>query len=114
MASLYFFIAPHYGFMMTPDSKVCVCVESQSWITLLLLLFLFSKLCLTLSDPKDCSPPGSSVHGISQASKLEWVAIFFSGDLPKPGIEPEAPACPALQADCLPLSHQRSLPEEYY
>ena len=34
--------------------------------------------CLTLCDPMDCSPPGSSVHGISQARILEWVAISFS------------------------------------
>ena len=34
--------------------------------------------CLTLSDPMDCSPPGSSVHGILQARILEWVAIIFS------------------------------------
>ena len=33
--------------------------------------------CLTLSDPMDCSPPGSSVHGIFQARVLEWGAIFF-------------------------------------
>ena len=33
---------------------------------------------LTLSDPMDCSPPGSSVHGILQATLLEWVAIFSS------------------------------------
>ena len=32
---------------------------------------------LTLSDPMDCSPPGSSVHGIFQARVLEWVAIAF-------------------------------------
>ena len=31
--------------------------------------------CPTLCDPVDCSPPGSSVHGISQARRLEWVAI---------------------------------------
>ena len=31
--------------------------------------------CLTLSDPMDCSPPGSSVHGIFQARVLEWGAI---------------------------------------
>ena len=37
---------------------------------------LLAKSCLT--DPMDCSPPGSSVHGISQARILEWVAIFFS------------------------------------
>ena len=35
-------------------------------------------LCLTLYDPMDWSPPGSSVCGISQASILEWVAISFS------------------------------------
>ena len=32
----------------------------------------------TLCDPMDCSPPGSSVHGILQARMLEWVAISFS------------------------------------
>ena len=32
----------------------------------------------TLSDPMDCSPPGSSVHGIFQARVLEWGAIAFS------------------------------------
>ena len=33
------------------------------------------RLCLTLCDPMDCSPPGSSVHGIIQARILEWVAM---------------------------------------
>ena len=37
-----------------------------------------SQSCLTLSDPMDCSLPGSSVHGICQARVLEWVAIAFS------------------------------------
>ena len=39
---------------------------------------LVAKLCPTLCDPMDCSPPASSVHGISQARILEWVAISFS------------------------------------
>ena len=41
-------------------------------------------------NPMDCSPPGSSVHGISQASILGWVALPFlsPGDLPDSGIEP--------------------------
>ena len=38
----------------------------------------FTQLCLTLCDPMDCSPPGSSVHGISQARILEWVVISSS------------------------------------
>ena len=36
------------------------------------------QLCLTLSDPMDCSLPGSSIHGIFQARVLEWGAIAFS------------------------------------
>ena len=41
-----------------------------------------AQSCLTLSDPIDCSLPGSSVHGIFQASILEWVAISFSTLVP--------------------------------
>ena len=57
----------------------------------MLLLLLFShyvqvcsaaakllQSCPTLSDPMDCSPPGSSIHGIFQARVLEWGAIAFS------------------------------------
>ena len=39
---------------------------------------LIAQLCLTLCDPRDCSPPGFSVHGILQARILEWTAIPFS------------------------------------
>ena len=35
--------------------------------------------CPTLCDPMDCSPPGSSIHGILQARVLKWGAIAFSG-----------------------------------
>ena len=37
-----------------------------------------TQLCPTCSDCMDCSPPGSSVHGVFQARVLEWVAIAFS------------------------------------
>ena len=54
--------------------------------------------CLTLCDPTDGSPPGSSVCGISQARILEWVAISFSG-----GIFPTQGSNPSLlRADALP------------
>ena len=39
---------------------------------------LLELILLTLCDPVDCSPPGSSIHGILQARILEWVAISFS------------------------------------
>ena len=50
------------------------------------LLFVRAKSlqsCLTLCDPMDCSPPGSSVHGILQARILEWVVISFSNKVYK-------------------------------
>ena len=47
----------------------CMKGKSESEVT---------QSCLTLSDPMDCSPPGSSVHGIFQARVLEWGAIAFS------------------------------------
>ena len=37
-----------------------------------------AQSCLTPSDPMDCSPPDSSIHGIFQARVLEWGAIAFS------------------------------------
>ena len=47
----------------------CMKVKSESEVT---------QSCSTLSDPMDCSLPGSSVHGIFQARALEWGAIAFS------------------------------------
>ena len=59
---------------------------------------------LLFSDPMDCSPPGSSVHGIFQARILEWMVISSSGDLPHPGIKPMSLVSPALQAGYLPMA----------
>ena len=47
----------------------CVKVKTESEV---------AQSCLTLRDPMDCSPPGSSIHGIFQARVLEWGAITFS------------------------------------
>ena len=51
---------------------------AQIKLLLQLCVCLVPQLCLTLWDPMDCSPPGTSVHGISQVRILEWVAISFS------------------------------------
>ena len=45
---------------------------------------LAAQLCPTLCDPIDCSLPGSSVHGIFEASILEWVAISSYGGSSRP------------------------------
>ena len=52
-------------------------VLSPNWL-ILLTIKLLTQSCPTLWDPMDCSPPGSSVHGILQARILGWVAISFS------------------------------------
>ena len=44
-----------------------------------------AQSCTTLCDPMDCSPPGSSIHGMFQARVLEWVAISFSRGSSRPG-----------------------------
>ena len=65
---------------------MCVCV-------------LVTQLCLILCDPMDCSPPGSSDHGILQSRTLEWVAISFFSGSSQSEIEPHSLA---LQAVSLP------------
>ena len=58
--------------LMTPVGCIAhVCVKSFQW-------------CLTLCDPIDCSPSGSSVHGILQARRLEWVAMPSSRGSSRP------------------------------
>ena len=58
---------------------------------------LVAESCPTLCDPMDCSPPGSSVHGIPRQEYWSGLPFLSPGDLPDPGIEPGAPT---LQADC--------------
>ena len=57
--------------------SLCCSLET---ITMLIgyVYVLVAQLCLTLCDPMDRNPPGSSVHGVLQARILEWVAIPFS------------------------------------
>ena len=58
-----------------------------------------TQSCLTLCEPPDCSPPGSSVHMVfSRQEYWNGLALPSTEDLPGPGIEPRSPA---LQADSL-------------
>ena len=52
------------GEFLVESMCVCVCVQAKSF-----------QLCLTLCNPVDCGPPGSSIHGILQARILERVAM---------------------------------------
>ena len=77
--------------------STCVCVHVQ--------------LCLTLFDPMDCSPPGSSVYGIFQARILEQFAISFSrgSSWPRDQTHVSYICCIHRQVLCQ-LSHKGSLP----
>ena len=78
---------------------VCVCV---AWVHACSVAKSYPTLC----DTMDCSPPGSSVHGVLQARILEWVAIFFSrGSSLTQGSNP---CLLHWQADSLALNHQGS------
>ena len=57
---------------------------------------LVTQSCPTLCNAMDCSPPGSSVHGILQARILEWAPCPPPTDLPDPRIKPTSLNSPAL------------------
>ena len=89
-----FFIKDEFG-------TICACKSLQS--------------CPSLCNPMDCSPPGSSVHGILQAEYWDGLPHPSPGDPPNPGIEPTSPALAggffttnatweALGMTCLPLN----------
>ena len=67
---------PLWGRMTSSRTSpsICVCVHAHS----------VAQLCPALCDPMDCSPRGSSVHGILQARILEWVAMASSRGSSRP------------------------------
>ena len=77
---------------------LCDFFPSNAYVILLLLrkfcccCYSVAELCLTLCDSTDCSRPGSSAHGISQARVLKWLPFPCPRDLPHPGVEPGSPA----------------------
>ena len=71
------------------------------WTSASLWRFVCVQSCPILCNPMDCSPPGFSVHGISQTRILEWVAIPFSRGSSWPR---DQTLSPAWQADTLPMS----------
>ena len=67
------------------------------------MLLLCAQLCLTLCDPKDCSLPGSFVHGISQTRILELPVFLLQGIFPTQGWNPCLLHLLPWQVDSLPL-----------
>ena len=64
--------------VLRPTSRASgVWAPSVALVSSLMPKLAITQLCLTLCDPMDCSPPGSSIHGIFQSRIQEWVAISF-------------------------------------
>ena len=79
------------------------------------VLYDKSLSCVRLCDPLDCSPPGSSVHGILQARILEWVAMSCSrGVFPTQGSNQCLSRLLYLQAGSLPLAPPVAAPLPSY
>ena len=74
---------------------VCVCAHTRS----------VSQQCLSLFNPIDCSPPGSSVHGIFQARIMEQFAISYSRGSSRPRDQTQVSCLLHWQVNSLPLSH---------
>ena len=89
---LEFVLIRFFSWCYSSLSSICCCC-------------LVAKSCLTRWDPVDSSLPGSSIHGISQARILGWVAISFS----KGSSPPRDRICiSCIGSGSLPLSHQGS------
>ena len=74
--------------------QVCTCANSL-------------QSCLILCDPMDCGSPGSSVHGIHQASSWSGLSHSSPGVLPDPGIKPKSVTSPALEGGFFAFSTTR-------
>ena len=78
-----------------------------------------AQSCPTLSNPMDCSLPGSPVHGILQARTLEWVVIFFSNSSFTEGFKHQTWSCPCrevMPGSCLLeiTTNQQNAKEPWY
>ena len=91
-----FWVVPnHCVSFLCPQEPIFAALGSISLLLTMLSLkvkVLVTQSCPTPCEPMNCSPPGSSVHGILQARMQEWVAmLFFKGICPIQGSNPGLP-----------------------
>ena len=119
---MIFYLVYFFYFTFSPPISFSLCFPISPSLLFFLMFFLtlpsstveklsyacnacsVAQLCPTLCDPVDCSPPGSSVHGILQARVLDWAAMPSS----RSASRPRDRTCICLlrwQADSLSLNH---------
>ena len=108
-----------FELMFSFSSYIYIYIYTQEWNFWVICSSIFSVLrnlhtvlrmlccvqsCPILCDLMDCSPPGSSVHGIFQTRMPEWVPFPTPGNLPDLGIEPTSPSLSALPGSFFPTA----------
>ena len=107
--------SPPLGDLLDPGSNLCfLCLLHCRQILYplshrgsplfldVVFVVLVAKLCPTLCDPMDCSPPASSVHGIFQARTLEWAAISSCRGFSQPRDQTHVSRVPCTGRQALP------------
>ena len=109
--------ALNYGCLRIQGHSVCVCVCVCMCVCVYVCVCMcvcvyvcvcvcvYAQLCPALCKPTDCSPPGSSVHGILRARILEWVAVSPSRRSSQPRDRTRISYLLHWQTHSLPLSH---------
>ena len=107
---MYFHIVGSVSSGLIPRREIVRSIGKYMCGSVVYVLVKSHQSCPALYDSVDCSPPGSTVHGIAQARILEWVAISFSRESSRPRDRTQGlnPGLLHWQVDSLPLSHQRS------
>ena len=108
-AQSFYNCGPSPPFLTSSSSTIYIYIHAHKYIYTHIFIYIApmcvcAQSCPTLCDSMDCSPPGSSVHGILQARILEWVAISFShGIFLTQGLNPCLLHLLHWQVDSLPL-----------
>ena len=84
ICAFYFSILFHFNLSHETGYSSLGYTVGLGWLSILTAMCLVTQSCLTFSNPMDCSPPGSSVHGISQARIQEWVDFSSSRRFSQP------------------------------
>ena len=83
-------------------SAISICCV-LGWVRMVACSYAVTHSCLSVCDPTDCNPPGSSVPGFPRQEYWSGLLSPTPGDLPEPEIEPRSPALAGRFLTTMPL-----------
>ena len=98
----------------TKINTVCIYIYIFIYVSIQWDIHASVQWCLTLCDPMDCSPPGSSVHGTVPARIVEWVAISPCRGFSQPRDQTGISCTSSIEGSSLLLNHSGSHTVEHY